>query len=61
MGWSKIFAILFFLAGALSSNAQENRYMVFFKDKAASSFSTNQPLEFLSQRAVDRRVRQGYP
>lgn len=59
MGWSKIIVTLVFLTGALVSNAQENRYMVFFKDKAESSYSTNQPLEFLSQRAVDRRVRQG--
>ncbi|HEX6891257.1 MAG TPA: S8 family serine peptidase [Chryseolinea sp.] len=59
MGWSKVGVTIVFVTGAIISVAQENRYMVFFKDKAASSFSTSQPLEFLSQRAVDRRVRQG--
>jgi subtilisin family serine protease len=33
--------------------------MVFFKDKDMSPYSVSQPLQFLSQRAIDRRVRQG--
>jgi hypothetical protein len=33
--------------------------MVFFKDKAMSPYSTAQPLQFLSQRAIDRRIKQG--
>lgn len=33
--------------------------MVFFKDKAGSSYTTGQPLAFLSQKAVDRRIKQG--
>ena len=33
--------------------------MVFFKDKSMSPYSPAQPLEFLSQRAVDRRIKQG--
>lgn len=40
-------------------SAQVNRYMVFFKDKAEVPFSTSQPLEFLSQKAIDRRLVQG--
>ena len=40
------------------SNAQEHRFMVFFNDKN-SSFSTDNPQEFLSQRAIDRRIKQG--
>ncbi len=36
----------------------QNRYLVVFKDKAGSSFSIDKPLEFLSQKAVDRRTRQ---
>jgi hypothetical protein len=38
--------------------AQKNRYMVFFKDKAGTSYSVLKPLEFLSQKAIDRRVAQ---
>lgn len=37
--------------------AQVNRYMVFFKDKANTSYSATQPLAYLSQAAIDRRVK----
>ena len=37
--------------------AQQNRYVVTFTDKTASPFSLTAPLDYLSQRAVDRRVR----
>jgi subtilisin family serine protease len=39
--------------------AQENRYMVFFKDKAGSPYSIANPIVFLSEKAIDRRLRQG--
>ena len=42
------------LAGSLVA---QDRYMVFFKDKANSTFSTSSPLAFLSQRSIDRRVK----
>ena len=48
----------FFLLTAFSSTAQ-NRYVVYFKDKAGSPYSVNAPLQYLSQRAIDRRTRQG--
>lgn len=38
--------------------AQENRYMVFFKDKAGTPYNVLEPLEFLSQKAIDRRIEQ---
>lgn len=41
------------------SFAQVNRYMVFFTDKAGTSYSITSPSAFLSQRAIDRRVQQG--
>ncbi|WP_333820852.1 S8 family peptidase [Ohtaekwangia sp.] len=41
------------------SFAQVNRYMVFFTDKAGTSYSITNPSAFLSQRAIDRRVQQG--
>lgn len=38
-------------------NAQD-RYMVFFTDKAGTTFSTSSPQQFLSARAITRRQRQ---
>ena len=38
--------------------AQVNRYMVFFKDKSGTPFNVSTPLNFLSQRAIDRRQNQ---
>lgn len=50
-----------FLIGIFSvpAPAQENRYMVFFTDKEGTEYTTTAPLEFLSPRAVDRRLSQG--
>ena len=51
-----------FLLGLLfistETMGQVNRYMVFFKDKTGTSYSVSQPLGFLSQKALDRRIRQ---
>ncbi|MBA4055786.1 MAG: peptidase S8/S53 subtilisin kexin sedolisin, partial [Marivirga sp.] len=58
MVWSRLVLLSIFLCIAGTISAQVNRYMVFFKDKSGSSYSTALPLQFLSQRAVDRRVRQ---
>jgi hypothetical protein len=58
MAWSKsLFVWLLFLA--LTSGAQD-RYMVFFTDKEGTPFSLDEPLEFLSQRALDRQAKEGY-
>lgn len=38
-------------------NAQFSRYIIQLKDKTNSPFSINHPSQFLSQRAIDRRVR----
>lgn len=43
----------------LSASAQENRYMVFFKDKAGTPYTITDPVGFLSGKAIDRRLRQG--
>lgn len=45
--------LLFFTCSVLSG---QDRYMVFFTDKAGTSFSTEAPLDFLSQRSLDRRA-----
>lgn len=48
----------FFMLFSQVALAQEfNRYMVFFKDKAASPYSIEAPEEFLTPRAVERRVK----
>ncbi|MEZ4945709.1 MAG: S8 family peptidase [Cyclobacteriaceae bacterium] len=41
------------------SMAQDGRYAIFFKDKDATTFSIENPLAFLSQKSVDRRVKNG--
>ncbi|MFW5762501.1 MAG: S8 family peptidase [Cyclobacteriaceae bacterium] len=38
--------------------AQTNRYVVFFTDKQNNTYSIEQPEEFLSERAIQRRTRQ---
>lgn len=59
MGWSRIgFAVILMFIGT-DSLAQVNRYMVFLKDKNGSPYTITKPIEFLSQRAIDRRTLQG--
>lgn len=50
---------LFFSLGVLHSNAQLSRYIVRLKDKAGTPYSVNTPSQFLSQRAIDRRIKYG--
>lgn len=42
----------------LGQLCSQNRYMVFFTDKEETGFSINQPSQFLSQRALQRRQKQ---
>ncbi|RYD83620.1 MAG: T9SS type A sorting domain-containing protein [Sphingobacteriales bacterium] len=43
-----------------NASAQTTKqYTLYFSDKANNSYSLNRPLEFLSQRSLDRRKRQG--
>jgi subtilisin family serine protease len=58
MGRFRLGLLVFFVLAALSSVAQ-NRYVVYFKDKTATPYSVDAPLQYLSQRAIDRRTRQG--
>jgi hypothetical protein len=39
--------------------AQENQYFVFFKDKTGTPFSISSPSQFLSERSIARRQKQG--
>ncbi|MDT8308353.1 MAG: S8 family serine peptidase [Bacteroidales bacterium] len=55
-------AILLFFGMVFCGAAQPTttvKFMVSFSDKDNSPFSLNMPGQFLSQRAIDRRVRQG--
>lgn len=58
MAGIKHWCIVALLFCALAGNAQTNRYMVFFKDKEGSLFSESSPLEFLSEKAIARRIRE---
>ena len=44
---------------SLGVQAQENRYMVFFKDKSGSPYNISSPSEFLGEKAIARRSKQG--
>jgi serine protease AprX len=47
------------LGMVLDASAEKHRFMVFFADKADSPYSIDVPLEFLSQKAIDRRIKSG--
>jgi serine protease AprX len=56
---SRKFLVILLLFGFHAMCAQiEDRYMVFYKDKAGSTFSVDQPQQFLSQKAITRRSNQ---
>lgn len=48
-----------FLFTVFAAEAQSTRYIVRFKNKAGTPFSLNNSPAFLSQRALDRRIRYG--
>ncbi len=49
--------LCFFLFTAVYSQAQFTRYIIRFKDKGTNPFSLNNPAQYLTQRAIDRRNR----
>lgn len=56
-----LFAGFLYIGFAKNASAQSpvKQYTVYLTDKADNSYSLSRPLEFLSQRAMDRRSRQG--
>lgn len=58
---SRILTIILILGCALQSFGNVHRYMIFFQDKAGSSYSIDRPEEFLSDRALERRNNQHIP
>ena len=57
-----LFVLILVEHPALFSQALEfHRYVIEFTDKEGSPFSTSDPAAFLSQRAIDRRIRYNIP
>jgi serine protease AprX len=54
----RLILLLGLLLSAFIANAQQNIYVIKFVDKNNSPYSINRPAEFLSQKAIDRRLRQ---
>jgi serine protease AprX len=56
---SSLVAVWLLIILAVPLHAQVNRYIVVFKNKQGSPYSVSTPQQFLSQKSIDRRVRQG--
>ncbi|OIN57448.1 S8 family peptidase [Arsenicibacter rosenii] len=61
MGKNKLllFCLCLFSVAASAQTTVSRKYLVLLKDKANSPYAVSRPQEFLSQRAIDRRTRQG--
>jgi len=57
----KLTGLVFFIVLHFSSGAQFSRYIIRLKDKQFNNFSILNPSQFLSQRAIDRRIRYNIP
>ena len=49
--------VLTVLLISLTSEAQVSRYIIKFKDKATNPFNISNPSAYLSQKAIDRRIK----
>jgi len=57
-----VFSFLFlFVATNFFSQSSNTRYWIAFKDKNGSPYSVSTPLQFLSQRAINRRALHSFP
>lgn len=52
------FLMAFLLLAAVHSNAQPGYHLLYLRDKQHNSYSVNQPQQFLSNRALQRRTKQ---
>ncbi|MDQ2657360.1 MAG: S8 family peptidase [Bacteroidota bacterium] len=59
MASARIFqAVVLLVLSSAAGMAQENRYMIFFKDKQGVSQTIEEPIRFLSEKAIQRRLEQ---
>lgn len=61
MEWSKtslVLMALLLITSTVFSQVDTDRYVVYFSDKDNTPYTIDQPLEFLSQRAIERRANQ---
>jgi hypothetical protein len=56
---NKFLAVFILLAGLIGGVSAQDRYAVYFKFKPQTTFSLSKPQEFLTQKAIDRRTREG--
>jgi serine protease AprX len=56
-----LFFLLIFLAVGTKNYAQFTRYIIQLKNKAGTPYSLNNPIQFLTQRSIDRRIRYSIP
>lgn len=59
MGKNKLLLAFLFLLANTNIFGQINRYVVHFSDKENTDFDTSHPEDFLSERAIQRREKQG--
>jgi serine protease AprX len=56
---TRLLASFLFVVLSAQAFAQVNRYMVFFKDKTGTPYTITEPSQFLSEKAITRRISQG--
>jgi serine protease AprX len=56
-----LFFLLIFLAAGTKNYAQFTRYIIQLRNKTGTPYSINNPLQFLTQRSLDRRTRYSIP
>ncbi|MFT5570933.1 MAG: serine protease AprX, partial [Cyclobacteriaceae bacterium] len=60
MSWIKITVFLLFLGNVLCLSSQDkNRFFVYFSSKSDTPFDVSQPSQFLSEKSIERRQKQG--
>ena len=55
----RLFFLLLFIFTSYAASAQESQYFVFFNDKTNTPYSLSAPSQFLSNRSIIRRQKQG--
>lgn len=59
----KLFFLLLFILAAVGASARQDtlKYRISLKDKAATTYSLEHPEAFLSEKAIERRLKQNLP